>query len=190
MRRLLVGTFFCLAACGPGAAADINVGGWMVNRAPSADGVCLATYSYRDKRDGNKESGVAFGVKKVPDNTALIISVARDGWDFAKDSDVEADLLGDGRTIVNKAKWKAADTTNLALAFPNGSDLFLTVGTSRVLTFKLPAVGKADFKVPNAGLAIGALLVCLNPPETTATAPAPEPPKVEINPEIGTKSAQ
>lgn len=147
------------AAAPAPAAAETTVGGWQVTQRPN-DGLCSAVRGYKDPDDDNKENAVAFMIGSNKPDT-IIVSLAYEGWDWDKDEKVTADFKADKTMLLKKSSWTATKKTVLASAF-DGADVFLDkVGGGKKLFLTFAKDSEANFLIPNAGLALGAMKLCL-----------------------------
>jgi hypothetical protein len=161
MKRILAAGALALAMS-TGARADM-IGGWDVSAKASDDGFCTAQYLYKDKDDNNAENAVTLLLSKTPDGTPfLVVSLAYGKWEWDKGETTEADFLIDSTIYAPAAKWEAQSKTNLISMFKSGNALLAALGRGKqiVLRFDGDDDDKAEFRIPNAGQALGALQFC------------------------------
>ncbi|WP_299566699.1 hypothetical protein [Enterovirga sp.] len=161
MRKIIVGAAVLVAAFSTAAQADIKVGGWDVSDKPDK-GVCTASREYRDKDDENRMNGIALVVSK--DNAGkdiLVVSLAYEGWDWDKDEKTTADFKIDRRVLYRKAVWQAADKTILTGTFTQADELIDALGQGQTMYLTFDKDSEANFRIPNAGMALGAAKLCL-----------------------------
>lgn len=188
MRRVgLISMLACL--CGGAAFADADIGGWAVSAKPNSDGACTATRAYVDKEDDNKKNSVVFGLVKDKAGIQLLVVFGYEDWSFDKDEAVVADLIVDGKTIRKKWKWEG-DGKVLTSVFDNAESIVPVFGAGKQVVLHFGKGEDADFQIPNAGLALGAVQLCLGQPveetkaqpRTPAQTPAPAEPKGQVQP--------
>jgi len=182
MRRLcLISVLACL--CGGAAFADADIGGWAVSAKPNSDGACTATRAYVDKEDDNKKNSVVFGLVKDKAGTQLLVVFGYEDWGFDKDEAVVADLIVDGKTIRKKWKWEG-DGKVLTSVFNDADTLIPVFGAGKEVVLHFGKGEDADFQIPNAGLALGAVQLCLGQPggEARAQPQAPAQPAPSAEP--------
>lgn len=161
MKRILAAGALALAL--GGAARAEMIGGWDITAKPAGDGFCTAQYVYKDKDDDNADNAVTLILGKAPDGTAfLVVSLAYSKWEWDKDETVEADFLIDQTVYAPAAKWEAQSKSNLISMFKTGSALLAALGRGKqiVLRFDGDEDDEAEFRIPNAGQALGALQFC------------------------------
>lgn len=159
MRRLdLMFILACLSG-GP-ALADAAIGGWSVTANPDSNGVCTATRSYTDKDDDNKKNSVVFGLIKDKTGPQMVVVFGYEDWGFDKDEAVVADLIVDGKTIHKKWKWEGNGKVLTGL-FDDPDTMVPVFGAGKEAVLHFGKGEDADFQIPNAGLALGAVQLCL-----------------------------
>lgn len=157
LRIFLISVLACLASSP--AFADKTIGGWAVSDKPDADGTCMATHAYNDTDDGNKKNSVVFGLVKNPAGTQLIIVLGYEDWNFDKDQAVVGDFVVDSKTIYRNWKWDG-DGKVLTAAFSDIDTLIPVLGTGKKINLR-SGTGEANFQIPNAGMALGAVSFCM-----------------------------
>jgi hypothetical protein len=161
MKRIIAAGALALAMC-TGARADM-IGGWDVTAKAADDGFCTAQYVYKDKDDGNAENAVTLLLGKAPDGTSfLVVSLAYSKWEWDQGETAEADFLIDSTIYAPAAQWEAQSKTNLLSMFKSGNALLTALGRGKqiVLRFDGDEDDEAEFRIPNAGQALGALQFC------------------------------
>ena len=153
MRRLMAISFL---AC----LADAEIGGWTVSAKPDSNGTCLAARAYDDKDDDNKKNSVVFGLIKDKAVTQMVMVLGYEGWNFDKGEAVVGDLIIDGKTIYKKWKWEG-DGKVLTAVFNDTGTVVPVVGAAKKIVLHFGTDGEANFLIPNAGLALGAVQLCL-----------------------------
>lgn len=138
---------------------ETTIGGWSVTLRPAANGICSAAREYKDPDDGNKQNAVAFLMRSDKPDT-IIVSLGYEGWTWDKDEKTTADFKVDKTVIIKQAAWTSGAKTGLVGVF-DGSDAFMNKVSGGQKAFLI--FGKnseANFLIPNAGLALGALKLC------------------------------
>ena len=158
---LRFGVVFVLACLASGPVfADTAIGGWTISDAPNADGACLAARAYNDKEDDNKRNSVVFGLVKNSAGTQLVLVLGYEGWNFDKGQAVVADLIIDAKTIYKNWKWEG-DGQVLTAVFSDVDALVPTIGAGKKIFLRFGKSGEANFQIPNAGMALGAVNLCM-----------------------------
>lgn len=161
MKTVILGAALLAAALSTAAQADTKVGGWTVSDKPD-DGVCTAAREYKDADDENRMNGIALVVAKGKgDATTLVISLAYEGWEYTKGEKTTADLKIDDRTLFRKAVWQAPEKTILTGTFTDADGLIDLLGQGQTMYLVFDKDSEANFRIPNAGMALGAAKLCL-----------------------------
>jgi hypothetical protein len=163
VKKLLLNLLLAAVLCPAAARAEISVGGWSVSEKPD-DGVCTASREYKDRDDDNKENAVVLALGTAKDGErVLIVSLAYEGWAWDKDEMVKADFKVGNKMIHKASTWKAPSKTNLVSTFKGPAvDTYLeTLGTGQKMFLTFDKDSEANFLIPNVGMALGAVKLCL-----------------------------
>jgi hypothetical protein len=128
----------------------------------------MATRSYVDTDDDNRKNSVVFGLTRGPTATQMAMTLGYEAWNFDKGETVVADLIIDGKTVFKKWKWEG-DGKVLTTTFDDADSLIPILGVGKTIDLRFGKDGAASFLIPNAGLALGGLQLCLT---SAATVPA------------------
>lgn len=161
MKKVVVGVSLILSALATAARADTQVGGWGVTDKPD-NGTCMATREYRDADDSNRSNGIALLLAKGQGgSTTLVISLAYEGWEWDKGEKPTADLRIGKQVLFKKAVWQAAEKTVLTGTFTEADTLVDKLGSGETMYLDFDKDSEANFKIPNAGMALGAAKLCM-----------------------------
>ena len=152
-----------IMVCGS-ARADptTTVGGWTVHLKPQDNGSCNAVYNYDDPDDDNKKNVIVFSSFTAKSGaTSLIFSLFYQGWKWKKGSKVTTDLSVDGKRVAKDISWQGDDQT-LTMYQENANNLITALAGGKTIVLKFDDGDKANFVTPNAGMALGALALCLS----------------------------
>lgn len=158
LRFVFISALACLA--GSPALADKAIGGWAVSDKPDSDGTCAATHAYNDADDSNKKNSVVLGLVKNPAGAQLVMVLGYEDWSFDKGQAIVGDLVVDSKTVYKNWKWEG-DGTVLTSVFSDTSTLVPMLGASKKIIVRFGKDGEANFQVPNAGMALGAVTFCM-----------------------------
>lgn len=144
----------------PSASPEMTIGGWQVTQRPS-DGVCSATREYKDADDDNKDNAAGFFIH-VDRPDRIIVSFGYEGWEWDQDEKVTADFKTDKGMIFEKSNWKGSGKTALVSSFDGADAIMNKVSSGQKLFLTFDQDSEANFLIPNVGMALGAIKLCLS----------------------------
>ena len=90
----------------------------------------------------------------------MVLVLGYESWSFDKGQAVVGDLIVDGKTIYRKWKWEG-DGTVLTAVFDDTDTMVPVLGAGKKIVLHFGKDGEANFLIPNAGLTLGALQLCM-----------------------------
>lgn len=169
---VLAAGFLPVLAAQPVAAAERQpfevVKGWEVERTvgDTSANPCIMTHAYEDKDDNNAANAVVFALR---DSAAVLVLVYQ-GWDFDKEESVKVPLFLDKKPIKVKTSW-VGDGKTLRTQLPDSVVPDLLAAKTVILRFE---DSDADFRIPDFAAGYESLRRCDATPAKPAASAAPQ----------------